>query len=158
MSDLQDDVLVSLRRIMRATSLHSRKLDKAMGLTTPQLVVIRAIGEEGMPTASEVARAVSLSQATVTTILNRLQERQLVTRERSLEDKRRVKLQLTDVGRQVLRDAPPPLQESFSARFAKLSSWEQHQIVSSLARVASMMDAEELDAAPLLDAGDNVVE
>jgi DNA-binding MarR family transcriptional regulator len=157
MAELEDDVLVSLRRIMRATSIHSRKLGKVMGLTTPQLVVIRAIGEEGLPTASDIARAVSLSQATVTTILNRLEDKQLLTRERSAVDRRRVKVLLTDLGKQVLREAPMPLQESFSARFSRLPRWEQHQIVSSLERVATMMDAEELDAAPLLASGDEVV-
>lgn len=157
MAELEDEVLVSLRRIMRATSIHSRKLGKVMGLTTPQLVVIRAIGEEGLPTASDIARAVSLSQATVTTILNRLEDKQLLTRERSAVDRRRVKVQLTDLGKRVLREAPMPLQESFSARFSRLPRWEQHQIVAALERVATMMDAEELDAAPLLASGDEVV-
>ncbi len=156
MADLQSDVLVALRRIMRASSLHSRKLGKSVGLTVPQLVVIRAIGHEGLPSASEVARAVSLSQATVTTILNRLEERGLLTRERSTQDRRRVILQLTEAGSAVLREAPLPLQDTFSGRFDALSQWEQHQIVSALARVAEMMDADGIDAAPLLDGADVV--
>jgi DNA-binding MarR family transcriptional regulator len=148
--DLQGDVLVALRRIMRATSLHSRRLGKAMGLTVPQLVVMRAIAAAGEPTASEVARRVSLSQATVTTILNRLEERGFLLRERSSEDRRRLHLRLTAPGREVLSEAPLPLQHSFVRRFGALSAWEQHQIVASLTRVAEMMDAEGLDAAPLL--------
>jgi DNA-binding MarR family transcriptional regulator len=148
--DLQGDVLVALRRIMRATSLHSRRLGKAMGLTVPQLVVMRAIAGAGEPTASEVARRVSLSQATVTTILNRLEERGFLVRERSSEDRRRLRLCLTASGREVLSEAPLPLQDSFVRRFGSLSAWEQHQIVASLTRVAEMMDAEGLDAAPLL--------
>ncbi|MEQ8514924.1 MAG: MarR family transcriptional regulator [Chromatocurvus sp.] len=154
MAQLQSEVLVALRRIMRATSLHSRKLGKSVGLTVPQLVVIRAIGNKGLATASEVARAVSLSQATVTTILNRLEERQLLTRERSTEDRRRVKLQLTDAGETVFREAPLPLQDTFSERFDALPYWEQHQIVAALTHVAEMMDAEDIDAAPLLDSAD----
>jgi hypothetical protein len=38
-----------------------------------------------------------------------------------------------------------------------LESWEQHQIVAALERVATMMDAEELDAAPLLLSGESVI-
>ena len=68
MSDLPDQVLVSLRRIIRATDLHSRQLGKKTGLTTPQLVIIRTIGELRDPTVSDIAKAVSLSLATVTTI------------------------------------------------------------------------------------------
>lgn len=156
MPDLQSEVLVALRRIMRATSLHSRKLGKSVGLTVPQLVVIRAIGNAGLLTASEVARAVSLSQATVTTILDRLEDRGLLTRERSTLDRRRVMLQLTEAGRTIFSDAPLPLQDTFSGRFDALPRWEQHQIVSALTRVAEMMDAEDIDAAPLLDSADVV--
>lgn len=150
MSDLRSDVLVALRRIMRATSLYSRKLEKSVGLTVPQLIVIRAIGSRGVLTASELSREVSLSQATVTNILNRLEERKLLTRERSEEDRRRVKLKLTEAGNAVFREAPQPLQNTFSARFDALPQWEQHQIVAALTRVAEMMDAGDLEVLPLL--------
>jgi len=135
---------------MRATSLYSRKLEKSLGLTVPQLMIIRAIGSKGVLTASELAREVSLSQATVTTILNRLEQRQLLTRERSETDRRRLKLKLTEAGKSVFHEAPQPLQNTFSTRFDALSQWEQHQIVASLTRVAEMMDAGDLDVLPLL--------
>ncbi|WP_439102789.1 MarR family winged helix-turn-helix transcriptional regulator [Congregibacter sp.] len=150
MADLLDDVLVSLRRILRATSIHSRKLGKSVGITAPQLMVLRAVNANDGLTATEVANAVSLSQATITAIVSKLEERGLLYRERSNVDKRRVHVSLTGAGREVLLEAPKPLQESFSRRFEALPSWEQHQLVSSLERIALMMDAEDLDAAPLL--------
>jgi DNA-binding MarR family transcriptional regulator len=156
MNDLQDEVLVSLRRIIRATDLYSRKLGKRTGLTTPQLVVIQAIGTLRDPTVSDVAKAVSLSLATVTTILNRLEANGLVHRERSAVDRRRVIVTLTEKGEELGASAPKPLQDSFVDRFVRLESWEQHQIVAALERVATMMDAEELDAAPILLSGENV--
>ena len=156
MSDLQDHVLVSLRRIIRATDLYSRKLGKRTGLTTPQLVVIQAIGTLRDPTVSDVAKAVSLSLATVTTILNRLEANGIVHRERSAVDRRRVIVTLTEKGEELGASAPKPLQDSFVDRFVRLESWEQHQIVAALERVATMMDAEELDAAPILLSGENV--
>lgn len=155
--DLQDQVLVSLRRIIRATDLHSRKLGKQTGLTTPQLVILVATGNLQEPTVSDVAKAVSLSLATVTTILNRLQSNGLVNRERSQIDRRRVIVTLTDAGRERLVQAPKPLQDSFVDRFSRLDNWEQHQIVAALERVATMMDAEQLDAAPLLATGETVI-
>jgi DNA-binding MarR family transcriptional regulator len=150
MSELHDQVLVSLRRIIRATDLHSRQLGKATGLTTPQLVVMRAIQSLSAPVASDIARSVSLSQATVTNILNRLEDHGLVNRARSEKDKRRVNISLTAAGKALLKTAPQPLQESFIERFGALKKWEQHQIIASLERLAMMMDADELDAAPLL--------
>lgn len=155
--DLQDQVLVSLRRIIRATDLHSRKLGKQTGLTTPQLVVLSAVGAIEEPTVSDIAKAVSLSLATVTTILNRLESNGLVHRQRSTIDRRRVIVTLTDEGEDKRSRAPRPLQDSFVDRFTKLESWEQHQIVAALERVATMMDAETLDAAPLLASGEAVL-
>lgn len=155
--DLQDQVLISLRRIIRATDLHSRKLGRQTGLTTPQLVILSATGNLQEPTVSDVAKAVSLSLATVTTILNRLQSNGLVNRERSQIDRRRVIVTLTDAGRERLAQAPKPLQDSFVDRFSRLANWEQHQIVAALERVATMMDAEQLDAAPILATGEAVI-
>lgn len=155
MNQLEEQVLVALRRIIRANDLHSRALGKETGLTTPQLVVIRAIKEMKTPTVSDIARAVSLSQATVTTILNRLDKRGLLHRQRSREDRRAVIVQLTPAGRTLWKNAPEPLQYSFTDRFKKLPSWEQHSIVAVLERVAVMMDAEELDAAPMLALGED---
>ena len=80
MSDLEDQVLTSLRRIIRATHLHSRKLEKQTGLTTPQLVIIQTVSALYDPTVSAIAHAASLSLATVTTILNRLERNGLVMR------------------------------------------------------------------------------
>lgn len=150
MADLLDDVLISLRRILRATSIHSRKLGRSVGITAPQLMVLRAVNANNGLTATEVANAVSLSQATITTIVSKLEERELVQRERSSVDKRRVHVSLTDAGSEVLIEAPKPLQESFSRRFEALPRWEQYQLVYSLERIALMMDAEDLDAAPVL--------
>lgn len=150
MAEMLDEVLVSLRRILRATSMHSRKLGRSVGLSAPQLLVLRICDEKERPTATEIARAVSLSQATITTILNRLEQRGLLQRERGTSDRRRVHVALTDAGREVLKAAPKPLQESFAARFEALPRWEQYQLVAVLEHVAMMMDAEDLDAAPLL--------
>jgi DNA-binding MarR family transcriptional regulator len=155
--DLPDHVLVALRRIIRATDLHSRKLGKKTGLTTPQLVIIQAVGDLKDPTVSDIAKAVSLSLATVTTILNRLERNGIVNRARSSVDRRRVIVTLTEEGQGLKSSAPKPLQDSFVDRFTRLESWEQHLIVASLERVAAMMDADDLDAAPLLASGDSVI-
>lgn len=148
-----EEVLVSLRRIIRATDLHSRQLNKQSGLTAPQLLILQLLQRDEDFTTGEVAKQVSLSQATVTTIVDRLEKRGLVRRERGEEDKRKVFLYLTDAARAVLVDAPRPLQESFIRQFQDLHDWEQTMILSSLERIAHMMDATHIDASPVLDIG-----
>ena len=148
-----DEILISLRRIMRATDLQSQQLSRQSGLTVPQLLVMQAIAKEGSPSTSTLARHIVVSQATVTRIIDRLERDGLVKREKSSKDKRVVNVRLTDAGNAKLEVAPEPLQAEFLRRYRELESWEQQMLKSSLLRVASMMDAEHLDAAPILQTG-----
>lgn len=145
------DVLVALRRIIRATAIQSKRISKSCGLTIPQVIVLRAIGELGDVTVKRLSSEVSLSQATVTTILNRLEDRGLVVRIRGNKDRRVVNAQLTETGQQTLSDVPPLLHERFIERFDELRQSEQNALVGTLAKLASMMDADEIDASPFLD-------
>ncbi len=148
-----EEVLVALRRVIRATDLHSKHLAKTTGLTAPQVLLLQTIRDRGAVSIGELARGMSLSQATVTTILDRLEKRGLVYRQRSDEDRRRVHAYLTADASAVLKDAPVPLQEQFTDQFNALQEWEQSMIVAALQRVAQMMDAQDIDASPLLDIG-----
>lgn len=145
------EVLISLRRIIRATDMQSKRIMKTCGLTIPQVMVLRAINILGDVTVKRISDDVSLSQATVTTILNRLEDRQLVERVRSIKDRRIVNARLTNTGEMTLASAPPLLHEEFINRFGNLDDVEKEKILSSLQQVATMMDAGALDAAPLLD-------
>lgn len=146
-------VLVALRRVMRATDLHSRELVRTTGLTSPQLLLLQTIEQMGKVGVGELAQEISLSQATVTSILDRLEDRGFVRREKSESDKRKVLTALTAKGVDAIKDAPVPLQQSFVERFGTLASWEQHQLIASLQRIAAMMDAQDIDASPVLDTG-----
>lgn len=148
-----DEVLVALRRVIRATDLHSKRLSKSAGLTAPQLLIMRTIRDLGQVTIGTIADKVSLSQATVTTILDRLELRKLVYRVRSTQDKRKVHAHLTEAGGEILARAPNPLQEDFIKKYQALAEWEQTMILASLQRVANMMDADHIDAVPVLDVG-----
>lgn len=137
-------VLSTLRKIIRAIDIHSRQLSKEYGLTGPQLVVISEIGQAGPVTIGELARRISLSQATVTTILDRLEIKELATRIRDTRDKRRVYVDITDRAREILNTHPNFLQAGFVERFTALEEWEQTLILSSIQRIAAMMDTESL--------------
>jgi len=148
-----DEVLIALRRVIRATDLHSKHLAKTTGLTAPQILLMQNIRDKGEVTIGQLASGMSLSQATVTTILDRLEKRELVYRKRSSEDKRKVHAYLTEQAVETLKEAPIPLQDHFTQQFNDLKEWEKTMIISSLQRVAQMMDAHDIDASPILDLG-----
>jgi len=148
-----EQLLISLRRVIRAIDIHSRQLNKQSGLTGPQLMVMQNIAHFESPLAKDIAKEVALSAATVTTIIDRLESRGLVIRTRSERDKRKVHLSLSESGKLLLSESPKPLQDHFIRRYQNLEEWEQSQLLSAVERIASMMDAQELDAAPVLLVG-----
>lgn len=153
MSD-HDEILVALRRITRAIDLQSKRLVKATGLTAPQLVVIDTLRKGGEMSPSAIARGVSLSQATITSILDRLTQAGLVERVKSETDKRVILARLTEKGRAAGDNSPELLQAGFMRAFRTLQPWEQNMLIASLQRIAELMDAEDLDASPFLEPGE----
>lgn len=147
---LTERILVALRRVMRAVDLHSRKLVHTHSLTSPQLVLLREIDRVGEIAIGELARRSNIGNATATGIVDRLEQRGLVVRSRNGRDRRSVLVSCTDNARTLLSAAPPLLQERFMVELERLQDWEQEQILSSLERLAKMMNAEDLDAAPML--------
>lgn len=148
--ELEASILAAIRRIVHAIHLHSRQLVRESGLTGPQLVTLRDVARLGPVSVSALARAVELSQPTVTGILVRLEREGLVRRERSTADRRNVVCTITPEGARRLGAAPPLLQDRFRRELGRLVEWEQTQMLATLQRLAAMMDAEEIPAAPLL--------
>jgi len=147
------EILRSIRRIIRQVSEHSRRLSRDSGLTVPQLLCLRAIAgaEEGSEvTVARVAGKVQLSSATVTRILDRLEQAGLIGRDRNLEDRRKVRLTLTGLGEQRLAELPQPLHDQFLVRLNNLEESKRRELLRSLLEIVEMMEATELDAAPLL--------
>jgi DNA-binding MarR family transcriptional regulator len=145
------ELLIALRKVIRAIDLHSKQLSKTSGLTSPQLLIMLEIDKVAGVNSSQVAKSVNLSAATVTNILDRLENKELISRVRDTQDKRKVGLYLTDNGKTLLLNAPQPLQEHFIDNFSNLAQWEQSQLLSSIERLADMMNANEIDASPLLE-------
>lgn len=158
LANTEERILAALRRISRAIDLHSRELARTYGLTAPQLVCLRELDRGGALLSGELARAVSLSPATVTGILDRLERRQLVLRERRTEDKRQILVRLTNEGQRFAREAPLPLHERFRRRLARLPAARRRAIEETLRELVEMMEASQIEAAPLLTTGPTTAE
>lgn len=149
-----DSCLIALRRILRATETYARELAQSAGLTAVQFRALQLIAEKGHCTAKEISQRMIVSQATVTALIDKLVQKGLVTREKSSTDRRQTNIRLTELGRATVDNAPDPLQQQFVKRFEALDEWEQSMLVASLERIATMLNAANLDVAPVLDAGE----
>ena len=145
MNDLvEPGILIALRRITRAMDVHSRALHQSVGLTSPQLATLLVVSQREPISTGDIAREIHLGHATVTGILDRLEQRELVARWRSEVDRRSVLVRITSDGRKLLAEAPTPLPSNFSSRLNRLPDWEKNLIVSVLQRTAAMLGEDEL--------------
>ena len=153
MEKRSDRAVTVMRQILRRTDLHARDLARVARLTASQRMLLQVLDDEGEARAGVVATRLSITQATTTSLLDRLEKAGLVQRRRIDTDKRQVWVSLTDEGRSRLALAPDGLQELFATRFEDMEPWEQSMLIAALERISGMLGADTLDVAPLLDAG-----
>lgn len=150
---VESEIVAALRRIMRAVDQHSRQLLEEYGLTGPQLIVLQAAARLRGAPPSALAREIHLSRPTVTGILDRLEKRGLVLRSPHPRDRRSFEISVTPSGARMLAAAPSLLQDRFLRELASIEDWERSMMLSTLQRIAAMMDADTISAAPVLMTG-----
>lgn len=152
--DRTDHSLIAIRRILRATELYGRKLAQSAGLTPVQIRVLQILEEKDTATPKDISARMGVSQATISSLLDRLVAKGMIERHRSEVDRRQTNVVITEAGHEALRKAPDALQQRYVRQFEALEEWEQAMLVAALERVAGMLDAEALDASPVLDVGE----
>ena len=144
-------VLMRIRQLTRGVTRHSRALNQNWGVTVPQLLCLRALSEQSSATPGSVAKSVNLNSSTVTGILDRLEKRGLVRRERTATDRRVITLVLTESGRDFLERAPIPLQERFVERLVRLPGEELERVMTTLDLLVRLLEVEDEEVLPILD-------
>ncbi len=147
---IETRIVSAIRRIIRAVDMHSHWLVEEFGLTGPQLATLKAAAQLGPVSASDLAKAAHIGKPTLTGILDRLEQHELIHRQRSPHDRRVVAISVTDKGKEMLDSAPSLLNDNFRSKLNELEDWEQCMILATLQRIVSMMDIETIESAPSL--------
>jgi DNA-binding MarR family transcriptional regulator len=103
-------ILKNLRIIFRSAQEHSRWVEKESGLSAAQLWMMWELFNEPGLTVSGLAKVLSIHQSTCSNMLDKLQKKELIYRNRSESDQRVVRLYLTEKGSNLLAKAPRPAQ------------------------------------------------
>lgn len=135
------EVLAALGRILRSAGSGVREAGRSAGLGASHLLVLQLLEAEGPRKAGEIAKDLSFSKSTITAILDTLEERKFILRDRHEADGRSVLVSLTDAGKRVLALIPDTFQSHFLARFKKLPDWERALVLSALLRVSDLLAA-----------------
>jgi len=142
---LTRDIIYQIRRLIQAASLYTKELNKTYQVSVPQLNCLLVLYENGPLPPSQIARQVLVKSSTVTGIIDRLEQKGLVERKRSSPDRRVITIELTEVGRTLAEDAPPPIQQKIMDGLKNLSNLELRKISASLNMLTRMLDVHDMD-------------
>ncbi len=143
--NLVREIIYQIRRLMQAGELFTKELNKTYQVSSPQLHCLLALHENGPLPPSQIARHIMVKSSTVTGIIDRLEQKGFVERLRNSPDRRVINIQLTEAGKELAQNAPPPIQHKIVDGLKKLPEGEIKQIILSLSKLTHMLDVYDLE-------------
>lgn len=144
-SDRIQEVIHLMRRLRQAGERYTKELSKKFSVSAPQVACLLALLDNGPVSPSQIAKLIMVESSTVTGIIDRLEQKGLVTRTRVSPDRRVITVELTDSGRRLAENAPPPIQQKIVKGLRKVNEDERAQIIATLTRLTEMIDAEDME-------------
>ena len=144
-------ILQSLRRIIHAVDVQSRRVAANYGVTVPQILCLVKVVEKGPLATNALSKEIFLTSSTVIGILDRLEEKGLVVRTRDTKDRRQVFVHPTTKGKELVDSTPSLIHETLCNAFTEISELELSTIALSLEKIIELMEAGNISAPPILD-------
>ena len=139
------EIIYAIRRLMQGGELYTKEINKKYHVSTAQVNCLLALYENGPLPPSQIAKHMMVNSSTVTGIIDRLEHKGLVERMRISQDRRVITIQLTETGKRLAENAPPPIQQKIINGLKKLSEPEIDQIIHALNILTSMLDVQDLE-------------
>lgn len=149
------DILVNIRKIIRAVNLESKRIEKEYGISIPQLLCMKFLwqspGYRSNP--SEIKNYLKLNASTVTGILQRLENKGYIAKLPKSDDRRVNPVTLTSKGAALVSNIPPLMHDRLSQRLSSLTDVQVSAIFEGLHQLVDIMGIQEIDASPLIAHG-----
>ena len=139
------DVIYLMRRLMQTAERYTKELNKKFSVSAPQVACLLALLDDGPTSPSQIAKKIMVESSTVTGIIDRLEQKGLVARTRISRDRRVITVELTEAGRRLAENAPPPIQQKIVKGLSKIDDAERAQIIRTLNKLTEMVDADDVD-------------
>ena len=120
---IEDQLFVTVVKTADFLGQQAEQLLKSRGLTGTQynvLRILRGAGPDGLPCRSVADRMIS-HDPDMTRLLDRMEKRLLITRERQKDDRRVVKARITPQGLDLLKKLDLPVREMHKRQFEHMS-------------------------------------
>lgn len=137
------EIIYFIQRLMQAAECYNKELNKEHNISIPQLNCLMTLYENGPLPLNVIAQSILVNSSTVTGIIDRLEEKGMANRKRVSPDRRVITVALTEDGRMLAQNAPPPLQTKIVAGLKKLPSPGREQIVDALSKLTHMLDVDD---------------
>jgi DNA-binding MarR family transcriptional regulator len=131
-----DQVLEAVIYLYTESRRITKELARRAELTGPQLTVVKMLETVGDLSLSDLSDRIRAQNSTVTGIIDRMEREGLVVRARSTEDKRVVRIRLTEKGERIAREIPVEPMEIFRNALAGLSASETRDLLRILTKLA----------------------
>lgn len=149
-TEVISNIMDNIRRVFQILNEQSQRIKQEAGLTGPQLWAIRVIHEHGPINISDIARRMYLHPTTVLGIVDRLEGRGLVSRNRSKDDRRVVWLELTRAGRELVQSVPEVARGLLGARLGGIALRDLVEIDEGIGHLVKVFGAQEIPPKPML--------
>jgi DNA-binding MarR family transcriptional regulator len=140
-----------LRRIFKAIQDYSQEVSNSFGITGPQLWALKLVSQHPGLALGDLSRKMYLHPSTVTGVIDRLESKGYVVRDRNSADRRVVKVQLTPAGQGLAAKSPNPIQGKMIYGLMKLAENELNVIYESVKRLAEIAEAENVEVTFFFD-------
>lgn len=129
-------VLNSIRRIVQALRISSRQVEAQLGLSSAQLFVLQKLAAACRPVSmSEIAAMTLTHISSVSVVVSRLVENDLVNKQPSAQDGRRSEVQVTAKGLAFLQSQPQTAQEVLIAALEGMPEDERSNLAGLLEKL-----------------------
>ena len=136
-----DSILEAILYLYTESRRVTKELARQVDLTGPQLTVLKMLEGLGDLSLSELSERIRAQNSTVTGIIDRMERESLVVRTRSTEDRRVVKIKLTDKGSKIARAIAVEPMEIFRGALDSLSAGETRELLKILTKIAKRVQS-----------------
>jgi len=143
------DLVWSIRRLIRAVYLDSQKISKRYGLTEPQSAVVRNLYNKGPMSSANLSRNLFVTPSNITGIIDRLEKKRFVERIKKEGDRRVALITLTEAGQELSKTLPDPIMKKFIAELADLEPEHVQLLAMAMNQILNLIDTEEVEEEPL---------
>lgn len=136
-----DVAFARILQLARAVQTGMQNIHREHGLSGSQLWALWHVSARPGLRVGNLAAAMQVRHSTASNLLDRLERRLLVRRERQTDDTRVVRIYLTPTGQEVVKDVPVPLQGRLRGALQQMSGAELADLGVGLDRVIAILDA-----------------